>query len=162
MPHHQRQFGIWHLLVATLFVACVVSITPQIQSMSPRHRDLAFWLLTIAVGSYSRWIGWRLTWPLGSIGRHAVAFLAATIGCTVWFLMLNYRQSFADLLREISAVLGLSALGFGLLAAAITETASNLVSFILSDILETTNSQSTSDDSVAGDRQRTQQHSEKQ
>ena len=132
VANNQRQFGIRHLLGATLVAAFVISFAPQIRDALPGHRDLTVFCTTVSVGICTRWLGWNLHWPPGSIGRHAIAFFAAVMGCAVMIVIMSYHDSWSIVMRDIPDGLGAAASIFGILLGATIECTFWLLSLALS------------------------------
>ena len=91
--------------------------------MMPEYGTSIFWIATVVAGLLIRWIGWRICWPPGFIGRHVMAFFFATLGCAGMIVVLNYEHSVARLMHDLPDGLGATALIYGILTAAIIERA---------------------------------------
>ena len=100
------QFGIKHLLAATLVVGVTTAAAPNLSAMMPEYPTSIYWITSIGAGVLTRWIGWRICWPPGSVGRHALAFFLATLDCAAMMVVLSYEHSGTQLVRDIRDGLG--------------------------------------------------------
>ena len=72
-------------------------------------------------GGYSRWLGWKLNWPPGLLGRCAIAFFTASMGCAGTILLLSYDGSWSEVIRRIPQGLGAAAIIYGIYLGAVIE-----------------------------------------
>ncbi len=126
-----------------LFVLSYIVFTPgqltrRSSKVLPDYRELTFWCSTMFFGGYSRWLGWKLNWPPGSLGRRAIPFFAASMGCAATILLLSYDGSWSEVIRSIPQGLGAAAIIYGIYLGAVIEFVFWLPSVLVSAILNPT------------------------
>ena len=117
------QFRIQDLLIATFLFAVMTVTAPTVRRVLPEYRMSMIWIMVVVAGTSARWVGWRLCWPPGSVGRHAVAFFFAFAGSAAMIMVLICDGSLSRLMRDIPDGLGAFTLLSAIFTAAIIESA---------------------------------------